>query len=233
MDPIVYPLGCFPNARGFTIGQPNQWILCFCCGWNWFGPVTGKKFSYPGTSSYQWESEWKHVERSTHRGVCGESLENCANSGMSIFSWIVAKLDSRVLVGSSKVETVMGNCFLSTSIVWVRAIYITFGRRDVQRCLGNKRLREELLCEWEAQKQFCCESCQRSIRKSRDLPSLLRSSNLKLVWDARNMGSPRDWAKDCCLWQLLMRHRMCLFWDLSSSCHCSRNTGTPPSTSYS
>lgn len=60
------------------------------------------------------------MERSVH----GESVENCAASGMSMFSWIVAKLESRVLGGSSKVETVMGNCFILTSTVWVRAIYI-------------------------------------------------------------------------------------------------------------
>lgn len=71
--------------------------------------------------------------------VYGEGLENCAASGMSIFSWTVAKPDSRVLVGSSKVETVMSNCFSLTSIVWVRAIYIPLGQRDIQRCLGNTR----------------------------------------------------------------------------------------------
>lgn len=84
------------------------------------------------------------MERSAHRGVCGESLENCASSGMSTFSWIVAKLDSRVLVGSSKVETVMGNCFLSTSIVWVRAIYITFGRQCT-KVFGKQKIERRVV----------------------------------------------------------------------------------------
>lgn len=77
--------------------------------------------------------------------VYGEGLEDCAASGMSIFSWTVAKPDSRVLVGSSKVEMVMSNCFLLTSIVWVRAIYIPLGQRDIQRCLGNTRQRRVVM----------------------------------------------------------------------------------------
>jgi len=43
------------------------------------------------------------------RSVLGDSLQNCPISGISIFSWTVAKLESRVLVGSGKVETVMSN----------------------------------------------------------------------------------------------------------------------------
>lgn len=104
------PYGHFASTRNFTIGQPNQWILCFCCGWYWFGPVTGKKLSDHGAGSYLWESQWKHVERSVH----GAGLENHATSGMSIFSWIVARLESRILVGSSKAKTV-SNCFVLTS----------------------------------------------------------------------------------------------------------------------
>lgn len=73
-----------------------------------------------GTNSYFWERKWRCVERSVYMGMCVQRVWKMVPlSGMPTSSWIVAKLERGVQVESSKVESVMGDCFIFASIIWV------------------------------------------------------------------------------------------------------------------
>lgn len=52
-------------------------------------------------------------------GMGVQSVENGATFWVPTPSWVVAKLERGVWVGSSKVESVVSDCFILASIIWV------------------------------------------------------------------------------------------------------------------
>lgn len=54
-------------------------------------------------------------------------------------------------MGSSKVESVMSDCFILASIIWVRALHIPLGQRMYED-VGEMQDREQLLTKGEAQR---------------------------------------------------------------------------------
>lgn len=178
------PLACFANTRDFSVSSvlARPILLCFCCSWNVFGSVTGKKLFF---------SRGKWME------TCGKVSSLGGSRKMHCF-WDVYSAGLWLnWIGESwwgVAELKWSSCFELTNIVWFSAI--SLWGNGMHGSIWKTQVWRKFYCRWEALKQFSCESPWRTVRKNLYLPPLSRRT-LNLVLEARNMWSPRDRTAVC------------------------------------